>query len=86
VNENILDVTYLSDAACIDTKELPQKRALANVLRDMGFSQVDGRRIKVGANHHYVWFKRAQSLDSEGVKAVVREWYASGPDLDDVPF
>jgi len=56
------------------------------VLRDMGFSQVDGRRIKVGANHHYVWFKRAQSLDSEGVKAAVREWYASGPDLDDVPF
>jgi|DEB0MinimDraft_10_1074344.scaffolds.fasta_scaffold01320_1 hypothetical protein len=86
VGSDVLDVTYLNNAVCIDGKEMPKTRALANVLRDMGYSQVDGRRVKVGQTKHYVWYQLGPNMDSERAKQRVRDWFEKVDDDNDVPF
>ena len=59
INEKVLDVTYLNHLCEVDGDELPKTRTLTAVLLEMGYEQIEKKRVKISATgkHHYVWFK-----------------------------
>ena len=86
VNGRVLDVTWLNELCAIDGEILPQTRTLAHILTDMGYQQIDGRRVfvKKTDKRHYVWFKPSHKMDSDIAKSEVIEFFKN--DIDDVPF
>jgi hypothetical protein len=86
VNGRVLDVTWLNELCAIDGEILPQTRTLAHILTDMGYQQIDGRRVfvKKTDKRHYVWFKPSHKMDSDIAKSEVIEFFKNG--LDTVPF
>ena len=86
VNGRILDVTWLNELCTIDGDLLPQTRTLAHILSDMGYQQIEGRRVfvKKTDKRHYVWFKPSQKTDSDIAKNEVVDFFKKG--LDEIPF
>jgi hypothetical protein len=86
VNGRILDVTWLAKLCETDGDMLPPTRTLGHILSDMGYSQIDGRRvyIKKTDKRHYVWFKPSPKTDTDFVKNEVIEFFKKG--FDEVPF
>lgn len=86
INGRVLDVTWLNELCAIDGEVLPQTRTLAHILTDMGYQQIDGRRVfvKKTDKRHYVWFKPSHKMDSDIAKSEVIEFFKNG--LDSVPF
>lgn len=87
INDSVLDISYLREQCDAEGIELPNKRVMAAVLLDMGYEQVEGRRIKVASTgrHHYIWYRvsGAQSTDSRQAKETVRQFYN---DENFIPF
>lgn len=86
VSRDVLDVTHLNNNATIDGNELPQGRALANILREMGYRPVQGRYVKVKGRKHYVWYSGSKKLPSSKVAQLVRDWHEKGEDFSHPPF
>jgi hypothetical protein len=87
VNDKIVDATHLNNSAEIDGKTLPQKRAFANVLREMGYQQGNKRRTKIKSRHyHYVWFKGSKFESEDEALEIVRKWHSGDSEFSDVPF
>ena len=86
VNGRILDVTWLAKLCETDGDMLPPTRTLGHILSDMGYSQIDGRRvyIKKRNTQHYVWFKHSPKNDSQTVKKEVILFFKG--DFDEIPF
>jgi hypothetical protein len=86
VNGRILDVTWLAKLCEPDGDMLPPTRTLGHILSDMGYSQIDGRRvyIKKTNTQHYVWFKHSPKNDSQTVKKEVILFFKG--DFDEIPF
>lgn len=84
VGPDLIDVTYLNACVTMAGGELPQKRSLANILRDMGYTQIDNRRLKLKSEYHFVWFNRT-AMTGEAACEAVREWH-NGSEFKDVPF
>jgi len=86
VNGRILDVTWLAKLCETDGEILPPTRTLGHILSDMGYSQIDGRRvyIKKTNTQHYVWFKHSPKNDSQSVKKEVILFFKG--DFDEIPF
>ena len=86
VNGRILDVTWLAKLCETDGDMLPPTRTLGHILSDMGYSQIDGRRvyIKKTNTQHYVWFKHSPKNDSQSVKKEVILFFKG--DFDEIPF
>lgn len=82
VNDKVIDVTYLNSCVLMEGKDLPVQRALANVLRDMGYEKIEKGRIKIGKDYHYIWTR----VSSEDAKKTVRDWHVGKGDFSDVPF
>lgn len=82
INGDVVDLTWLNDLSVTEGNELPKTRAMSAILLEMGYEQVQGRRIKISATRkdHYVWSKPEQML---GAKQIVREFH---DDPDFVPF
>ena len=80
VNDAVLDVTWLNNLCEADGDEIPTKRALTAILLEMGYEQVDGRRVKIAktGSYHYVW---VNGIDHDDGKTKVREFHNNG-----VPF
>lgn len=80
INDAVLDVTWLNNLCENEGDEIPTKRALTAILLEMGYEQVDGRRVKIAKTGklHYVWFN---GIDSDTAKTKVREFHNGG-----VPF
>jgi len=70
VSDSLIDVTHLNKLALMDGVDMPVKRALANVMRDKGYVQIDKRRSKIKGDDHFIWFKRSAMSSDEAVKAV----------------
>lgn len=85
VGPDLLDVTYLNGCVVMGEGDIPRGRALANILRDMGYTQVANRRIKVGRENHFLWFNRG-AMTSEQAIEIVRDWHSGSSDFSDVPF
>ena len=47
INGLVLDVTWLAKQCEIDGEMLPPTRTLAHILNDMGYQQIEGRRLKI---------------------------------------
>lgn len=86
INGLILDITWLAKQCEIDGEMLPPTRTLAHILNDMGYQQIEGRRLKIQktGNYHYIWHKNTRNNSSEDVKNIIRDFYKNN--LDDVPF
>jgi hypothetical protein len=86
VNGRILDVTWLNELCVIDGDLLPQTRTLAHILSDIGYQQIEGRRVfvKKTDKRHYVWFKPSQKTDSDIAKNEVVDFFKKG--LAEIPF
>ena len=86
INGLILDITWLAKQCEIDGEMLPPTRTLAHILNDMGYQQIEGRRLKIQktGNYHYVWHKNPRNNSSEDVKNIIRDFYKNN--LDEVPF
>lgn len=85
VSASVLDVTYLSRCVTMEGGSLPQGRIMAGILRELGYTQVSKKRVKVKGALHYVWFDRNTMSDDEA-KTLVRKWHEGGEEFVDVPF
>lgn len=74
INDSVLDVTWLNSLCEIEGDEIPTKRALTAILLEMGYEQVDGRRVKISktGGYHYVW---VNGIESEKGKEKVRDFH-----------
>ena len=86
INGLVLDVTWLAKQCEIDGEMLPPTRTLAHILNDMGYQQIEGRRLKIQktGDCHYIWHKNTRNNSSEDVKNIIRDFYKNN--LDEVPF
>jgi hypothetical protein len=86
VNGRILDVTWLNELCAIDGDVLPPTRTLGHILTDIGYQQIDNRRLKIKKtnSYHYVWYKPNAKNNSDVVKNIVKDFFEN--DLDSVPF
>jgi len=73
INETVLDVTWLNKLCEAEGTMLPKTRAISAILLEMGYKQIEGRRMKISKTNglHYVWFKG----DEKGVKNIVRDFH-----------
>lgn len=69
IGGDLVDVTWLSDLCLADGTALPNTRALSAILLELGYEQVEGRKIKVSKTrkNHYVW-TRNLSLDDARIR------------------
>lgn len=86
INGLILDITWLAKQCEIDGDMLPPTRTLGHILSDMGYSQIEGRRVKIQKTreNHYIWFKNVAGATSSDAIEKVRDFFKKG--LDEVPF
>ena len=86
INGRVLDVTWLAKQCEIDGEVLPPTRTLGHILSDMGYQQIENRRVfvKKTNSQHYVWFKPSKKTDSDFAKSEVIDFFKNG--LDEVPF
>lgn len=86
VSADLLDITYLNNCVVMDGGELPVKRALANILRDMGYRQVKGRYVKVKGRKHYVWHANGDKFNDTTIPQIVKNWHENRADFTEIPF
>jgi len=86
VNGRILDVTWLNELCVIDGDMLPPTRTLGHILSDMGYQQIENRRVfvKKTNSQHYVWFKPSAKNNSDTAKK--RLWIFSKMGLSKFRF
>jgi hypothetical protein len=86
VNGRILDVTWLAKLCETAGDMLPPTRTLGHILSDMGYQQIEGRRVKIQKTreNHYIWFKNVAGATSSDAIEQVRDFFKKG--LDEVPF
>jgi hypothetical protein len=82
INDQVLDVTWLTRLAMVEGEVLPVGRTLSSILLEMGFRTIEGRRmrIKKTGTQHYVWVKDGHKLP-ETVKDLVRQFHDSEESL-----
>ena len=89
VGPDLIDATWLTNLVTMDGNSMPAGRTLAHILTDMGYQQIERRRIQVKLNrkNHYVWFRGGVHTDDTAI-ATVREFHGSSRDNDflDPPF
>ena len=94
VGPDVIDITYLKDMVTMDGRDFPQTKAIGHILSDMGYTPIEGRRVKITKTRrdHYVWHRRG-AKDLEGaalhpntVKALVRDFHNGDTDFTDAPF
>lgn len=83
INDDVLDVTWLNNLCRTDGDEIPKTRALTSILLEMGYEQIDKKRVKIAKTgaYHYVWFK---GDDDRAVIDLAREFH-DGTELF-IPF
>ena len=85
ISDRLLDVTHLNNSVVIDGGSLPQGRVVANILRDMGYTQVSKKRLKIKKALHYIWFNKVSMSEDEAISRV-RKYHGGDDDFSDVPF
>src|SRR5690606_23826031 len=59
VTDRLIDVTWLNALCVADGVELPKTRTLSAILLEMGYEQIDGKRVRIQQTGklHYVWYR-----------------------------
>lgn len=76
INDRMVDVTYLNRLCEQEHFDLPKPRTLGAILLEIGYDQVEGRRVWVAKTnqHHYLWF-RPDLITSDDVIATAKGFY-----------
>lgn len=84
INERLLDVTWLNALCSAEDIELPKTRAISAILLEMGYEQIEGKRVKIQKTGklHYVWCK-PDVISKADARAEVKAFH---DDPDFVPF
>lgn len=84
VSERLIDVTWLNALCVADGVELPKTRTLSAILLEMGYEQIDGKRVRIQQTGklHYVWY-RPDMIESKDARDAVKQFH---DDPDFVPF
>lgn len=85
VSASLLDVTYLNGCVTMEGGSLPQGRVMASILRDLGYTQVSKKRVKIKKAVHYIWFNKS-AMDEDDAINRTRQWHDGGEDFSEVPF
>ena len=85
VSTSVLDVTYLNRCVTMEGGSLPQGRVMAGILRELGYTQVTKKRVKIKGGLYYVWYNKNAMSDDEA-KAHVRKWHEGGEEFVDEPL
>lgn len=74
INDDVLDVTWLNKLCEAEGEVIPKARTLTAILLEMGYEQIEKKRVKIAKTgiYHYVWFKGG---DSSTVIKTVREFH-----------
>lgn len=87
VNDGLVDITWLNELAESEGAPLPKARTLSAILLEMGYEQVEGRRVKINKNkkYHYVWFApgSSEAPTSDAAKDRAKSFH---DDPDFIPF
>jgi hypothetical protein len=80
INNDVVDVTWLNELCKMTGAELPGGRTLTAILLEMGYEQIDGKRVKIArtGKHHYIWFRGALDKNDcalEQVKSRLRVFH-----------
>ena len=83
INTDVIDVTYLNALCVAMDDELPKFRAMSAILTEMGYQQIDKRRVKISktGSLHYIW--RSARMSDGQVRVLAREFH---DDPNYVPF
>ncbi len=83
VGPDLIDATWLASAMMMDGGSMPAGRTLAHILTDMGYQQIERRRLWIKRNRkdHYIWFRGGAHTDETAI-ATVREFHDSSRDND----
>jgi hypothetical protein len=73
INDQVIDVTWLNKLCEAEGVMLPKTRTVSAILLEMGYRQMDGRRIKISKTniYHYVWHKGP----GEGIKNTLNSFH-----------
>lgn len=84
INDRILDVTWLNALCSAEGIELPKTRAISAILLEMGYEQIEGKRVKVQktGKYHYLWYK-PDLISTADARADAKAFH---DDPDFVPF
>lgn len=84
INERLLDVTWLNALCGAEDIELPKTRAISAILLEMGYEQIEGKRVKIQKTGklHYVWCK-PDAISKVDARAEAKAFH---DDPDFVPF
>lgn len=76
VDEDLLDVTWLNQLCEAEGNDIPKNRTLTAILLEMGYEQIQGKRVKIASTgrHHYVWVGCSYTRSTEP-KEVVRNFH-----------
>ena len=76
INDQILDVTWLNRMAAGEGDEMPKNRTLTAILLEMGYEQVQGRRVKIPKTraNHFVWHR---GCAEETAKIAVKNYHGA---------
>ena len=89
VGQDLIDVTYLNRQAVMGGKEMPMTSKLAHILSDMGYVQIEGRKVKINKveDKHTVWFRRGslvpsgEVMTSDMAKNMVKAFFNTDKDF-----
>ena len=59
INDKILDVTWLNKLCEMEGDDIPKTRTLTAILLEMGYEQIEKKRVKIPSTraNHYVWIR-----------------------------
>jgi hypothetical protein len=71
INDELIDVTWMSELGRVDDVDFPKTRTVGAILLEMGYEQVEGRRVWISKTrqHHYLWFKPDLIKSDAAIKA-----------------
>jgi hypothetical protein len=71
INDELIDVTWMSELGRVDDVDFPKTRTVGAILLEMGYEQVEGRRVWISKTrqHHYLWFKPDLIKSEAAIKA-----------------
>lgn len=76
INDRMVDVTHLNELCIVDGFDLPKTRTIGAILLELGYDQVEGRRVwitKTG-KRHYLWY-RPDLISSSEVVATTKRFF-----------
>ena len=81
IGPNIVDVTYLNELVMLKGGEMPRNRALARILTDKGYTQIERKRVAAGSpkKMHFVWFREG-TMTSDQAREAVRDFHGCVPE------